>query len=387
MNTSLTTQATELLKKSDLFEQKLKGEIAETSRKSNTLFESAAKLAECWSGSYFGYHSQLYYGNFERPPLDRRFSPEWGGIYGIPSGWRSRGSDEVKTQIETVANAKFDEVELRSKELTHAGQELQSEILVGLALLHRLDGLRSEKKLSDEIEAFKWEIKAAVYAHEHLPNQFISRDSSAVAEGARVPAHLYYEAEAHESLSRCTFLVAFLKLAKRFLGQVQTQMSHSSTESLPLPSNSLTSVELVCTRFHLAAKQLQERHEKRSTLEIKDEYDVQDLLHSLLRIHFDDIRPEEWTPSYAGSTSRMDFLLKSDQIVVEAKITRPARANKEIGNELTVDAARYRSHQDCKTLVCLVYDPSGTIKNPRGFEADLAQLSDPRLKVIPIVAP
>ena len=215
----------------------------------------------------------------------------------------------------------------------------------------------------------------------------MSRDSSAVAEGAKYPAHLYYEAEAHESLSRCTFLVEFLRLARRFLGQVETQMLHS----LSAPSSSVTDtldlLKLICSRFHLAAKQLQERHDKRPTLEIKDEYDVQDFLHSLLQIHFDDIRSEEWTPSYAGSASRMDFLLKSDQFVIEAKITRLGRANKEIANELTIDAARYRTHPDCKSLVCLVYDPSGLIKNPRGFELDLAHLSDPRLAVLSIVVP
>ena len=45
----------------------------------------------------------------------------------------------------------------------------------------------------------------------------------------------------------------------------------------------------------------------------------------------------------------MDFLLKSDQFVIEAKITRQGRDNKEIANELTIDAARYRTHPDCKS--------------------------------------
>jgi REase_DpnII-MboI len=52
---------------------------------------------------------------------------------------------------------------------------------------------------------------------------------------------------------------------------------------------------------------------------MKDEYDVQDSLHALLKLHFDDVRREEWTPSYAGSQSRMDFLLKREKIVVETK--------------------------------------------------------------------
>lgn len=34
------------------------------------------------------------------------------------------------------------------------------------------------------------------------------------------------------------------------------------------------------------------------------------------------MRPEKWTPSYAGACSRMDFLLKREQIGLEAKKTR-----------------------------------------------------------------
>ena len=81
-------------------------------------------------------------------------------------------------------------------------------------------------------------------------------------------------------------------------------------------------VEKTCARFHLVAKQLRDRHDARNTLDIEDEYDVQDLLHSLLRIFFDDIRPEEYTPSYAGKSSRMDFLLKGYDTVIEVKMTR-----------------------------------------------------------------
>jgi hypothetical protein len=50
-----------------------------------------------------------------------------------------------------------------------------------------------------------------------------------------------------------------------------------------------------------------DRHDGRPTLGVGDEYDVQDLLHALLRLFFDDIRPEERTPSYAGESTRMDF--------------------------------------------------------------------------------
>ena len=127
-------------------------------------------------------------------------------------------------------------------------------------------------------------------------------------------------------------------------------------------------------RFHIVVRQLKRRREGRATLEIHDEYDVQDLLHGLLRVDFDDVRPEEWTPSYAGGSSRMDFLLKEDEIAIEVKMTRRGLHDKELGEQLIIDIAKYQSHPNCKCLYCFVYDPEGNVRNPRGLEKDLEKL-------------
>jgi hypothetical protein len=140
-----------------------------------------------------------------------------------------------------------------------------------------------------------------------------------------------------------------------------------------LGQDALLLLDQICTRFHLVARQLRSRRENRPTLSVTDEYDVQDLMHALLWLHFEDIRPEEWTPSYAGKSSRMDFLLKREQIVVETKKTRPTLTAKEIGTELIEDIARYEKHPDCRGLICFVYDPDGFVANPRGIESDLAR--------------
>lgn len=142
-------------------------------------------------------------------------------------------------------------------------------------------------------------------------------------------------------------------------------------DSAESASDRLSLIETLCLRFHSAARQLQQRHNDRDTLTINDEYDVQDFLHAILRLHFDDIRAEEWTPSYAGGSSRVDFLLKAEQIVIEVKKTRASMKAKELGEQLIIDRARYESHPDCKTLVCFVYDPEGRIGNPVGMERDL----------------
>lgn len=131
-------------------------------------------------------------------------------------------------------------------------------------------------------------------------------------------------------------------------------------------------LEQLSNRFHVVVKQLRLRYGGRETLAVEDEYDVQDLLHALLLLEFDDVRQEEHTPSYAGGSARMDFLLKEEQVVVEVKCSREGLGSKQIGDQLLIEIGRYRSHPNCKSLFCFVYDPEGRLQNPRGIESDLS---------------
>lgn len=135
-------------------------------------------------------------------------------------------------------------------------------------------------------------------------------------------------------------------------------------------------IENICDRFHLVARQLRNRYSDRETIDIQDEYDVQDLFHALLHIEFEDIRPEDSVPSNAGKSSRVDFLLKPERIVVEIKKTRRGLGAKEVGSQLIEDIHRYSSHPDCDALICFVYDPEGRVSNPRGLESDLNKDTD-----------
>jgi hypothetical protein len=130
-------------------------------------------------------------------------------------------------------------------------------------------------------------------------------------------------------------------------------------------------LENIFNKFTRVVRQLRSRHDNRGTLIISDEYDVQDLLHALLILHFDDVRAEEWTPSYAGGCERMDFLLKDLQTVIEVKKTRSSMSKKDLGEELIIDIEKYKSHPGCKQLYCFVYDPDGFLGNPNAIKNDL----------------
>lgn len=133
----------------------------------------------------------------------------------------------------------------------------------------------------------------------------------------------------------------------------------------------LDAIDQVVLRFHAVVTQLRSRHADRPTLDVNDEYDVQDLMHALLRLHFDDVRPEEWVPSYAGSASRTDFLIPAVDTIIEIKKTRSGLTAKAVGEQLIIDIAKYKKHPQCRRLVCFVYDPEGRIANPAGIETDL----------------
>lgn len=144
-----------------------------------------------------------------------------------------------------------------------------------------------------------------------------------------------------------------IALLEGFVARLEEKrLGLETTEKLPTLDPSQTPIEQVkqlCLKFHAVAQQI---------------------LH---RIWFDDIRKEEWTPSYAGGSSRVDFLLKQERLVVEVKKARHGLGAKELGEELIVDIARYKVHPDCARLLCLIYDPDSLIRNPKGLEIDLSK--------------
>jgi len=171
------------------------------------------------------------------------------------------------------------------------------------------------------------------------------------------------------------------------IDEIQNYWEEDTTDTqTALEENPVGRIERVCQRFHSVARQIKQRHSNRNTLLIDDEYDVQDLLHAILRIDFDDIRDEEWVPSYAGGASRVDFLLKIEQIIIEVKKARPSLGAKQIGEQLLVDIQKYKQHPDCKRLICFVYNPENIVDNPYGLEGDLTGVKD-NLEVKTLIFP
>lgn len=154
----------------------------------------------------------------------------------------------------------------------------------------------------------------------------------------------------------------------------------------PMHDDPVARIAALAKRFQLFVDRLQARQRDRPAFSVDDEYDVQDLLHAILKLHFDDVRPEEWSPSYAGNSSRIDFYLPRERTIIEAKMTRKGLGQREVANELIIDIARYAQMPKVDRLICLVYDPTRRCSNPSALEHDLAN-TEGRLRVVAVVVP
>jgi DpnII restriction endonuclease len=222
-----------------------------------------------------------------------------------------------------------------------------------IVLLEKIFG-QSANQVGD-FRAVQFEYRGAFVAGDHAP--FERRYRSALGEAEAILTSMYEEVE-----------------------------EFGFTTEDAAVNDPVSVIEKIALRFHAVVRQLRVRHGARATLSVQDEYDVQDLLHALLRIFFKDVRPEEWTPSYAGNSSRMDFLLHQEEVVIEVKMAREGLKQKELVDQLLVDIARYEEHPSCKSLICFVYDPDGWIGNPSAVIADIEK-GDRRIAVRVFVQP
>lgn len=158
------------------------------------------------------------------------------------------------------------------------------------------------------------------------------------------------------------------------LTEAELELQGRSVSQAAKPASVEELLSVVVRGLRRAMHPLTHRRKGATPLVFGSEYDVQDLLHALLRPWIQDIRPEEFTPSYAGTSTRMDFLLPTHGLVIETKMIRDRNHAKRVGDELIIDIEHYRRHPNCKTLWCVVYDQEHLITNSDGLRTDLEGL-------------
>lgn len=257
-----------------------------------------------------------------------------------------------------------------------------------ILLAYSLDCTMTKKSLAERFDLLEQEYNSVMstkymgtsafnhrrqeYIDSAKGNNWIARAKKLLEDSYGKESDYYKDFNDKKRIAWSSNYQSLVKHYKPIFDAAREDLAHSVTaQTMATEHAELDLIINILNKFPAFCRQLKKRYNDRTPLEINDEYDVQDLVHTLLLLHFDDIRPEEGSPSFAGSSSRQDFLLKKEKIVIEVKKTRRFLGANKIGEELLIDMARYRAHPDCETLVCFVYDPEGWVTNPKGVIDDL----------------
>jgi len=112
----------------------------------------------------------------------------------------------------------------------------------------------------------------------------------------------------------------------------------------------------------------QARRAGRSSFAIKDEYDAQDILYTMLKGIFPLMKEEDPVPRQGVKSSRIDLIIREEGILIEVKMIKEADSNeKEFVEQLKTDIQSYHQSEWLKHLICFVYDPFGRTKDKQNF--------------------
>lgn len=125
----------------------------------------------------------------------------------------------------------------------------------------------------------------------------------------------------------------------------------------------------ILNKFHNANKVItRDRRKDHNEYIIKDEYDVQDLLHVIFKSIYPKIESEENTPKVGGTTARADFIFKEFEIVLEIKMIKQTdRDEKNFIEQIKVDILSYYRYKP-KYMIFYIYDPLDKTKNEQNFK-------------------
>lgn len=131
-------------------------------------------------------------------------------------------------------------------------------------------------------------------------------------------------------------------------------------------------LERLCTRFPRVLAQLRAVDGLGQTREPIDEARLTGLLHALLLIDHEDVRPVMQDGPDDESATQIGLLLKIERILFVPRVTAAATTEAELEQHVASDVETCRQSLDCRTLVVFVYDPTGRVADPREFEQRLS---------------
>ena len=231
----------ELLEIADALDSTVaKSEDAQVQDPLNALADACEDVGKAWSGSWQGYHANVYYAHFETPPPGAHFSQEWGlmdnyglGRMGTIGEWQEFEPNAVKNVVKELAG---------EPDLTPArdfipalSDEFENAKAAMLSLIETENGTRPDpflEKLKGNIEEIELFSKHDVLEHIRPKGQIMTRDTVVVGQGQRVPPHFDLQSEVSaicQNFNAVRELAKFARQAGSHLSRQKRQRKRSET--------------------------------------------------------------------------------------------------------------------------------------------------------------
>jgi predicted nucleotide-binding protein len=204
---------------------------SEASRAIEAIMKAAGEFAVAFSGSWQGYHSRVYYQNFQRPPPGAHFSQEWGlrgnefRRLGSKGEWKEYDYEFVRNAVLQRAGnpdlQKVEDAERESKLVLQQSIDTLDSILVSRLSSGEDDILRRcQKELENYGPRTSQEILEAV----RPSGQIMTRDMIAVGQRTQVPPHIAVQLEALSALHIFASCKLVAKVAKKVASHLKRNL-------------------------------------------------------------------------------------------------------------------------------------------------------------------
>lgn len=184
------------------------------------LEDSATQIGKAWSGSWFGYHSRVYYKNLQPPPPGAHFSSEWGLDSVLEMGtsgeWEEYNFDEVRSVIlRKAGNPDLGQVQKIAQTGRPLFEEKREQLLsiLQLSLSQQKDSF--VERLLEEAKKARLVSASDVVTAARPSGTLMSRDSLAFTQGLWTPPHITVLSEVYAWRSPMKACAELLKVSKR----------------------------------------------------------------------------------------------------------------------------------------------------------------------------
>ncbi|MCU0436363.1 MAG: hypothetical protein MUC49_00510 [Raineya sp.] len=158
-------------------------------------------------------------------------------------------------------------------------------------------------------------------------------------------------------------LIVLAELQSHFANQTVTKTTYKNLSARDLIINILENFENAVIKItnpkeRYGGKTSNSQRKPKSIIKIEDEYDVQDILYVIFKSVFPNIKYENPLAKFGGTSTRLDFVLVEEGIIIEVKqISESEISDKKFISQIKVDIESYHVLDYLNEIIFFVFAP------------------------------